>query len=38
MKEITRYVRGEGGYLVMSDGTTVGVSRSRKDTLLKWFK
>lgn len=35
LNEVTRYIRGEGGYLVMSDGTTVSVSRSRKDLLLK---
>jgi len=35
--EVTRYVRGEGGYLVMSDGSSVNVSRSRKNALLKWF-
>jgi Flp pilus assembly protein CpaB len=28
---------GEGGYLVMSDGATVNVSRSRKDALMKLF-
>jgi len=38
MNEITRYVRGEGGYLIMSDNSTVNVSRSRKDALLKWFQ
>jgi len=32
---ITRYVKGEGGYLVMTDGSTVDVSRSRKDLLLQ---
>lgn len=37
LNEVTRYVRGEGGYLVMSDGSTVNVSRSRKDALLKLF-
>jgi two-component system LytT family response regulator len=35
LNEVTKYVRGEGGYLVMSDGSTVNVSRSRKDALLK---
>jgi two-component system LytT family response regulator len=38
MNEVTRYARGEGGYLVMGDGSTVNVSRSRKDTLMKWFQ
>lgn len=37
LNEVTRYVRGEGGYLVMSDGTSVSVSRSRKEALLKHF-
>lgn len=35
LDEIVKYVRGEGGYLVMSDGSTVDVARSRKDMLLK---
>jgi two-component system LytT family response regulator len=37
LNEVTKYVRGEGGYLVMSDGNTVNVSRSRKEALLKFF-
>lgn len=37
LNEVNKYVRGEGGYLVMSDGSTVNVSRSRKDSLLKHF-
>jgi len=37
LNEVTKYVRGEGGYLVMSDGTSVNVSRSRKESLMKWF-
>ncbi len=37
MNEVVKYVRGEGGYLIMSDGTTVNVSRSRKEALLKFF-
>lgn len=37
LNEVNKYVRGEGGYLVMSDGTTVNVSRSRKETLMKYF-
>lgn len=35
LNEVTKYVRGEGGYLVMSDGSSVNVSRSRKDALLR---
>ncbi|HVY74341.1 MAG TPA: LytTR family DNA-binding domain-containing protein [Puia sp.] len=34
LNEIERYVRGEGGYLIMSDGSNVDVSRSRKEMLL----
>jgi len=37
LNEVTRYVRGEGGYLVMSNSTTVNVSRSRKEALLNYF-
>jgi two-component system, LytTR family, response regulator len=37
LNEVTKYIRGEGGYLIMSDGSTVIVSRSRKDALLKLF-
>ena len=35
LNAITRYVRGEGGYLVMADGSTVDVSRSRKEFLMQ---
>ena len=37
LNEVKRYVRGEGGYLVLSDGTSVNVSRSRKDLVLNKF-
>ena len=35
LNEINKYVKGEGGYLVMNDGSSVDVSRSRKEMLLK---
>ena len=35
LNAITRYVKGEGGYLIMADGSTVDVSRSRKEELMK---
>ena len=35
INEVEKYIKGEGGYLVMSDGSMVNVSRSRKDLLLK---
>ena len=34
LNEVSKYIRGEGGYLVMNDGSTVNVSRSRKEALL----
>ena len=37
LNEVTKYIRGEGGYLVMSEGSSVSVSRSRKESLLKHF-
>lgn len=37
LNEVTKYVRGEGGYLMMNDGGIVNVSRSRKETLLKFL-
>ena len=35
INEIEKYIKGEGGYLIMSDGSSVDVSRSRKEILLK---
>jgi len=35
LNEIEKYIKGEGGYLLMSDGATVDVSRRRKEMLLK---
>ena len=35
LNAITRYVKGEGGYLVMTDGSMVDVSRSRKELLMQ---
>lgn len=35
LNEVEKYVKGEGGYLLMTDGTTIDVSRSRKEMLLK---
>ncbi len=35
LNEVEKYIKGEGGYLIMSDGTTIDVSRSRKEALLK---
>ena len=35
---IQRYVKGDGGYLVMENGNNISVSRSRKDALVKALK
>ena len=35
LNEVEKYMKGEGGYLLMSDETTIDVSRSRKEILLK---
>lgn len=35
LNEIHKYVKGEGGYLVMSDNSNIDVSRSRKEFLLQ---
>jgi two-component system LytT family response regulator len=35
LNEVDKYIKGEGGYLLMSDGTAVDVSRSRKEMLIK---
>jgi two-component system LytT family response regulator len=37
LEEVARYIRGEGGYVIMSDNSTINVSRSRKEALLKRF-
>ena len=34
LNEIDKYIKGEGGYLVMTDGSTIDVSRSKKEMLL----
>jgi two-component system LytT family response regulator len=35
LNEVEKYVKGEGGYLIMSNGSTIDVSRNRKEVLLK---
>jgi len=35
LNEVEKYVKGEGGYLVMSNGSTVDVSQSRKELLMQ---
>lgn len=35
LDHVKKYIRGEGGSLLMSDGSSVDVSRARKETLLE---
>ncbi len=35
LNEIRKYIKGEGGNLIMSDGSSIDVSRSKKELLLK---
>ncbi len=35
INEVSKYVKGEGGYLVMSNGSNIDVSRSRKEMVIK---
>ena len=35
LNEVEKYVKGEGGYLIMSDGSIINVSRNKKELLLK---
>ena len=37
LNEVNKYIRGDGGYLVLTDGTNVNVSRGRKDALMKFL-
>ena len=35
LKHVEKYVRGEGGYVIMSDGQSMDISRSKKEEFLK---
>jgi len=37
LNHIRKYVKGDGGYVIMSDNTSINVSRSRKEELLRLF-
>lgn len=38
LDHVRKYVRGDGGYLILSDGSHLNVSRSRKDKLVEVLK
>ncbi len=37
LNEVSQYIRGEGGYVIMSDGSHINVSRNKKEALLKFL-
>jgi two-component system, LytTR family, response regulator len=37
LKHVSKYIKGDGGDVVMSDGTTIAVSRNKKDDFLTLF-
>jgi two-component system LytT family response regulator len=37
LKYVDKYVRGEGGEIIMQDGTSITLSRSKKEEFLKFF-
>jgi two-component system LytT family response regulator len=37
LQEIKKYIRGEGGQLIMSDGATLNVSKQRKESFLQIY-
>lgn len=37
VNQIKRYVRGNAGYVIMSDGSHINIARNRKDDFLKQF-
>jgi two-component system, LytTR family, response regulator len=38
LNEVKKYVKGEGGYVIMTDDVVVDVSKRKKETLLSRFK
>ena len=37
LNHISKYIRGDGGYVVMDDGTSVSISRTRKQEFVELF-
>ncbi|MEQ1675590.1 MAG: LytTR family DNA-binding domain-containing protein [Chitinophagaceae bacterium] len=38
LNHISKFVRGDGGYVIMEDGTTVSISRSRRQEFMELFE
>lgn len=37
LNHIQKYIRGEGGYVIMDDGATVSISRTKKQEFVELF-
>ncbi len=37
INEVSQYIKSDGGYLILSDGQHINVSRNKKDGLMKYF-
>lgn len=37
LNHIQKFVRGEGGYVIMDDGTSIGISRNRRQEFMEMF-
>jgi hypothetical protein len=38
MNHISKYIKGDNAYVVMKDGTQLGISRNKKDAFLETFR
>jgi len=38
LNAVSKYVKGDGGYVVLEDGTNISVSRSRKEALIRQLR
>lgn len=37
LHEVNQYIKGEGGHVIMNDGSQLGVSRNKKEALMKYL-
>jgi two-component system LytT family response regulator len=38
MNHVSKYIKGDGAYVVMKDGTQIGISRNKKEAFLETFR
>ncbi len=38
MNHISKYIKGDGAYVIMTDGTQISISRNKKETFLESFR